>query len=443
MDNALNRKTTVGGLLQYALPTIITIIIISINDIIDGVFVSRFISNTALSAVTIVMPITLLAIALGMMFATGGSAIVANKLGMGNETEAKSDFSMLFYASIVCGILLTIIGIIFIRPITLFLGADEGIYQYCIDYASVKFMFFPIVLLAMFFQVFLITAGKAVMGLIINVVGAVLHIICNFLFIGVFNMGLVGAAYGSMVGYFLCVICGVCYFAFDRKNPIHFVKPKMDWGVLLKSCTNGSSELVTNLSQSITILLYNKVMMEYVGSDGVAAVAIAIYAYTIFTAIFSGYSMGIAPIISFNHGAQKNDELKSIFKSSRIIIIVASVAMFLAAELLSSPLISIFAESNTPLFEMAVPGFRLFSICFLFMGVSIYSSAMFTAYSNGVVSATIAIMRTLVFIIAALSILPLVFGLNGVWIAMPVAEFLGVSVSFFFLYKYRNKYHYA
>ncbi len=439
----LDRAITKTSLLKFALPTIITVVILSIYDIINGIIVSRLINNTALSAITIVMPIGMFAHALGMMLATGGSAIVARKMGEGKELQARKNFSMLFTAAILCGVILTIAGSIFIKPTLQLLGASGEVYTYCLDYARVKMLLFPLSMLSMFFQVFLIAVGKTTFGMMIMLGGGLTNILFDYILIGEFHVGIVGAALASGIGLCVPVLSGLAFFGLKRGSALYFVKPEFDMGVLIKSCTNGISEMVTSLSQCVTIALFNNVLMRMVGKDGVTSVTIAIYAYSLFTAIFMGYSMGTSPIISFNYGRKNKDYLQKIYRYSRQIIFIAGFLMFLSAMLLSRSLVSIFTPMDSSLYGMATHGFRLFSICIVFMGFSIYGSAMFTAYSNGRVSAIISVMRTLVFIVAALLLLPLIFDLNGVWIAMPVAEFLGLLVTLYFTRRNKTKYNYA
>ena len=439
----LDREITRGSLLKFALPTIISVAILGIYDIINGIIVSRLINNTALSAITIVMPVGMFAHAMGMMLATGGSAIVARKIGEGKEQEARSNFSFLFIVAITCGIMMTAAGNIFIKPILKLLGAGGEVYTYCLDYAGMKMFIFPLSMMSMFFQVFLISIGKTMLGMAVMLSGGLINLLSAFILIGGLKTGITGAGLASAIGTLLPALFGLIYFFANRKNTLYFTKPMFDFHVLVKSCTNGSSEMVTNLSQCITIALFNNTLMRMVGGDGVTSVTIAIYAYTLFASIFTGYSMGIAPVISFNHGRNNQEYLQKIYRYSKQIIFTSGLFMFLSALILSRPLVSIFTSSDSALFGMAVHGFRLFSICFVFMGFSIYGSAMFTAYSDGRISAIISIMRTLVFIVAALLFLPLIIALNGVWIAMPVAEFLGLLVTFYYTRKNKAKYNYA
>jgi len=443
MNNKLDIKITMGSLLKYSLPTIISMIFMSVYMMTDGVFVARLINTTALSAVNIVMPLIMVSVALGTMLATGGSAIVAKKMGEGKEVEARQNFSLITVFAVICGTLLSMLGLLLINPIIRFLGANDAIYQYCYDYAYMSLILFPFGMFAMLFQVFFITAGKAALGMVINIIGGIVTIALDYICIAVLNMGITGAAVSTGVGYAVPGFIGLFYFMLNRKGSLYLVRPKRDIPVLLKSCTNGSSEMVTNLSQSVITILFNNILMRLAGESGVASITIILYAQGLLNSAFMGYSTGIAPVISYNYGKQDHDRLKATYRISKRVIGISSVAAFAVALLFASPHVSVFSPVGTPVYTMAVRGFRIFSFCFLFMGFSIFGSSMFTALSNGRVSAIISFMRSLVFVVISVLLLPMIFQVNGVWLSIPVAEVLGLLVTLYYLKKLKGTYQYA
>lgn len=443
MNNNLNIKISAGSLIRFALPTIISMVFMSVYMMTDGVFVARLINTTALSAVNIIMPLIMVSVALGMMLATGGSAIIAKKMGEGNEQEARENFSMLIVVASVGGIILAALGLAFIDTLIRFLGANETVYQYCYDYAFTSLLLFPFGIIAMLFQVFFITAGKATLGMAISMIGGVVTVSLDYICIAMMNMGITGAAISTGVGYAVPGLIGLAYFIFNRKGTLYLVKPKMDVGVLLHSCANGASEMVTNLSQSVITILFNNILMRLAGENGVASITIILYVQGLLNSAFMGYSTGIAPIISYNYGKNDDTKLKKAYTISKRVIFITSVVIFAGALTFAGPLVSVFAPSATAVYDMALHGFRLFSFSFLFMGFSIFGSSMFTALSNGRVSAIISFLRALVFVVAAVLLLPMAFNLNGVWLAVPVAEVLGLLVTAYYINKLKVKYRYA
>lgn len=441
--NQLDVNITTNSLLKFAMPSILSMLVMSLYSMADGIFVARLIGTTALSAVNICMPLIQFSTALGMMLATGGSAIIAKKMGEGKEREANENFTLITLAALVLGVLIVVVGLTAIDPLIRFLGANDEVYQYCYDFTFVILFFMPVGMFAMLYQVFFITAGRAKLGLLLNVLGGVATVLLNYILLAKFGMGISGSAFASGLGFTVPGIVGVLYFIFNRRGSLYLVKPKMDLYVLIKSCTNGSSEMVSNLSQSITLVLFNNILMRMAGADGVAAITILMYAKDLLISAYLGYSTGIAPIISYNYGKRDDENLKRSHAISMRATFIVSILVFALSEIFASPLVSIFTPQGTAVYGMAVHGFRIFALSFLFMGFSIYGSAMFTAFSDGVTSAVISFMRTLVFIVAAILLLPLVLGINGVWIAMPLAEILGLGVTMFYFKRYRGKYRYA
>ena len=442
MEQRLDMKITAGNLLKYAFPSIFSMLFVGIYSMVGSVFVSRLVSTDALSAINIILPLVNVSTALGMMLATGGSAIVAKKMGEGQMDEARQIFSFMFLMSFLLGILLSVLGLIFMEPIIWALGASEEIYQYCHDYALVTLLLFPCGILAMMLLIFTITAGKAGLGSLLAVFGGITTIALDVILIAVIPLGVTGAALATGLGYGAPALVGILYFAFWRKGTLYFVRPKATLKTFLSGCANGASEMVTNLSLSVVTLLFNLTMMNLVGSDGVAAITIILYAQGFFNSAFMGYSTGIAPIISYNYGKQDSENQKRIFKVSNRILAISSLIIFVASEIFAGPLVGIFTESGTAVYEMGLAGMRVFSLCFLVMGYNVFGSSMFTALSNGKISALISLMRTLVLISICILVLPQIFGLTGVWIAVPVAETLGMVVTLICHKKYREQYGY-
>lgn len=442
-NNSLEREITIKSLLTFSLPTIIVMIFSTLYGMVDGIFVTRLIGTDALSAVNIVMPLITIATSIGMMFATGGSAITARLIGEGNREKARQIFSSIIAVTLLSGVVIAALGIWFIKPLLTFLGATNDIYRYCYDYAYFILLMMPLSITSMVFQVFFITAGKSTLGMIVNIISGVMNIILDYVFIGIFEIGIKGAAIATSLGFAITTITGLVYFCFNRKNVLYLTKPKLEGKILWNSCTNGASEMVSNLSQSITLLLYNNIIIRLSGVDGVAAITILLYATDLMIAIFMGYATGVAPIISYNYGKNESGRLKKIYSISLKSIIIFSVIVFIIGQLIAGQLISFFSPIGTNVYDLAEHGFRLFSISFLFMGISIYGSAMFTAYSDGRISATISALRTFVFVIISVIALTAIWGVNGVWLSLPVAELLGTLITMYYFKKYKNKYLYS
>lgn len=443
MKNPLAKKYTAFGLLRFTLPTIVMMVFMSLYTMVDGVFVSRFIGTTALSAVNIVFPVVSLVVAVGVMLATGASAVVATKMGEGKNRRAMENFTFITLVAIAAGLLILAAGQLFLAPLLRVLGANADVWQYCWDYARMLLWFTPLAILQMVFQYFFVVAGKPGLGLAATVAGGVANIALDWAFIVPGGMGVAGAALATGIGYAIPALFGLFYFAFKRGGSLRFVRPKWDGPALLHSCTNGASEMVTNLSMAVTTLLFNQLMMRYLGPDGVAAITIVLYAQYLLTSIFLGYSSGVGPLISYNHGSGDTDTLKRLFKISMGFILLTSLAVFALSLLLRHQIVSVFAPAGGPVYALAIHGFLLFSLCYLFMGLNIFSSALFTALSNGKVSAIISFLRTFVLLVAFLLLLPLAWGVDGIWLAIPLAELAGVLISLGFLAGKRRVYQYA
>ena len=428
--------------MNFTIPTMIMMVFLSLYTIIDGIFVSRFVGQDALSAINITLPLSTLTWGIAIMFATGGSAIVAKKLGEGRPLEAKQNFTLIVLCATFIGIMLMILELTFLEPIIKFLGATDDLFPYCKQYISIITFFAPISILKSLFEYFMVTANNPKLGLINTLVGGFANIILDYVFIVVFKMGIAGAALATAIGMLIPSIIGIIYFL-NKKNYLHFEKPTFDYKVLLQSAANGSSEMVTNLSSGVTTLLFNLMMIKYLGVDGVAAITIVLYAQFLLISVYLGFSSGAAPLISYSYGEQNSNELKKLIRYSYRFIFVASIMTFILSYVLAPVIIKIFTGETSDVYQITLNGFNLFSISFLTIGVNIFASAMFTAFSNGKISVLISTMRTLILVIIGIIILPPVLGVNGIWLTIPFAEIITLFISVFLTKKYRHHYQYA
>lgn len=442
MDNTLAKKFTLTSLFSFALPNIIMMISLSMYIIIDGMFVSRLVGTTALSAVNMFYPAICFEMAIAIMIATGGSAIVARKLGEGKQKEAQNNLSCLIVVELLIGICFAIIGNVFIEEIISFLGASSTQAPLSIAYAKIIFSFAPAFFLQTAFQTFFVTAGKPTLGLIVTVIAGVTNIVLDYLFMAPLHMGVSGAAIATGIGYSIPALIGILFFLTAKDNPLHFVKPNFSSQLLLQSCTNGSSEMVTNLANAVTTFLFNYTLLQFYGEDGVASITIILYFQYIFTALYFGYSNGIAPIISFKYGNNDNMQLQKIFKNSILFLIVSSIISNILIHLTLNQALTIFTSIDSNVYDITKHGFTIYSFAFIIMGLGIFSSAMFTAFSDGKTSAIISFSRTFIFIVGAILILPNILGETGVWMAVPLAEVFGFIVAIFYLNTKKNKFHY-
>lgn len=440
--NTDSKQLTFKSFMAFTTPTMIMMIFLSLYTIIDGIFVSRFVGQNALSAINITLPLVCLTNGIAIMFATGGSAIVAKKFGEGKQLEGKQHFSLIVGFTVIIGIILMMIELLFLPTILKFLGATENLYSNCYNYGIVITLFAPIAMLKSLFDYFMITANQPNRGLMNTVIGGVTNIILDYLFIAVFKIGIVGAALATGIGLLIPALLGLIYFM-NQKNYLHFTKSKLEWKIISQSMLNGSSEMVTNLSTSVTTLLFNLMMIKYLGEDGVAAMTIVLYAQFLLMSAYLGFASGAAPLISFSYGEDNTQQLKQLIKYSYQFLLVTSVVTFALALILASTIIKIFTGGETELYHITLTGFRLFSISFLPMGINIFASSMFTAFSNGKISAIISVLRTLVLVIIGVSILPVFFDVNGIWLTIPFAELLTLIVAVTLTKRYSTYYHYA
>lgn len=429
-------------LIRFVIPSVLMIIFTSIYGVVDGLFVSNFAGKTAFAAVNLIMPVLMVLGTVGFMFGAGGSAIVSKTLGEGNTEKANQYFSMLVYATIISGIILTIAGFIFLRPVAVLLGAAGDMLEGCVLYGRIIIAALTAFMLQNVFQSFLITAEKPHFGLIITVAAGCTNMVLDFLFVGVFKWGIAGAA--AATGLSQCVggIIPLVYFLGKNNSTLRLTKTGFDKKVIIKACTNGSSELMTNISMSLVNILYNFQLMKFAGEDGLAAYGVIMYAGFIFAAAFIGYSIGCAPVIGYNFGAKNHMELKNLFKKSMIIISVTGVAMLLFGEIIAHPLAKVFVGYDAELLSLTSRGFKIYSVAYIIWGYNIFGSAFFTALNNGLVSAIISFLRTLVFQIIAVLILPMILGIDGIWMAIIAAELMSLVVTIAFLVNKRKVYKY-
>lgn len=440
--NTQNKKTSLLDLIKISTPTISMLVFMSLYSIVDGVFVSRFVGADALSAVNIIYPVINVLIAIGVMLATGGSAIIAKKIGEGKVIEAKEDFSLITLTGLIIGILFSIVCFLFFDDIIKLLGSNNEIYTYCRDYFKVLAVFAPAFILSLIYQILSVTAGSPVLGLILTLIGGVANMILDYIFIVPMNMGIQGASLATSIGNALPAIIGTFYF-FSKKRNLYFIKPRFKFNTIINTCANGSSEMIGNLATGVTTMLFNIVMMKYLGADGVSALTIVLYGQFLITAVFVGFSAGIAPTLSYNYGANDTEEIRNVMKLSMLYIIISSIAMYILSVLGSEVIVSVFAPKGSSVYDIGYRGFMIFTISFIFTGMNIFSSAIFTAFSNGKVSATLSFFRTFVFIITGIILLPKVFGVDGVWMSVPIAELLSFIMSLVYIKKYSSVYGYS
>lgn len=388
------------------------------------------------------MPFLMVTGALGFMFGTGGSAYIAKIMGEGKKEKAQKIFSLLITATFICGIVVAVISMIFLRPIAIFLGAEGEMLENCVLYGRILLVALPFLMLQYAFTSLAVTAEKPKLGLILTVTAGVLNMTGDALFMGVFKWGIAGAALASAMGQIVGGIVPLIYFSRKNSSLLRLCRPEWDGRALVRICTNGSSELMSNISMSIVGMLYNTQLMKYAGENGVAAYGTIMYVNFIFVAIFVGYATGVAPVVSYHYGAGNTKELNGLLKKSISLILVTSVVMFTAARLLAKPLATIYVGYDAELLEMTVHGFYIYSISFIFAGMAIFSSAFFTALNDGLTSAIISFLRTLLFESASVMLLPLILGLNGIWYSIVVAEFMAVVVGMIFLVAKRKRYRY-
>ena len=442
MKIQLSEHFTYSKLLRFTFPSIIMMIFTSIYSVIDGLFVSNFAGKTALAAINIIYPFIMAVGALGFMMGTGGSALVGRLLGEGEKEKANKTFSLIVYTTAIAGILLSALAFLLVPTVSRLFGASEQLLDYCILYGRICFLSMPCFMLQNVFQCFFITAEKPRLGLDVVLSAGITNMVLDFLFVAVFGLGLKGAAIATVCGEIIGGLVPILYFAGRNHSLLRLGRTSFDAGSILKTCTNGSSELMTELSSSVVTVLYNTQLMKIAGENGVAAYSTIMYVNFIFVAIFLGYSLGSAPIISFHYGAGNHDELKNMRKKSLRLIAVWGIGMTIISHIFALPFARFFVGYDSELLAMTIHGFRIYAFVYLLDGFNIFGSSFFTALNNGMVSATISFLRTLVFEVICILLLPVYFGIDGIWSAVLVAEALALCVTSFFLITKRSRYHY-
>lgn len=443
MKIKLSDHFTYKKMLRFTLPSIMMMIFTSIYGVVDGFFISNYTGSVPFAAVNLIMPFVMILGAIGTVFGSGGSALVSMKMGMGKKREANEIFSFLVYTVIAVGLVLSIAGFVLAEPVSRALGATDEMLPYCITYCRINMVGNVQFILQYMFQVLLVTAERPQLGLFVTIAAGVANMILDWLFVGVFGWGVSGAAWATVTSQTIGGVLPLIYFALPNKSILHLGKTHMSWSWLWRAASNGASEFMSSISMSIVSMLYNRQLLTYAGSDGVAAYGVIMYANFIFTGVYFGYSMGIAPVISYHYGADNTDELKGLFKRSLHLITAFMVVLTTLAEIFAPLIVSIFVGYDADLLSMTTAAYRIYSLAFIFMGYNVFGSGFFTALNNGAVSALISFMRTLFFQAVSVLLLPLLFGINGIWSAVIVAEGLCLILTAACLVKYRGRYRYA
>lgn len=442
MKIKLSDHFTYKRLLRFTIPSILTMIAVSVYGIIDGIFVSNFAGKEAFTALNFIYPAIMLFSSFGFLLGTGGSALISKVFGEGDKERANRLFSMVIYTSIILGVLLTVIGLFTIDDIASLLGAEGELLDNCVIYAIPLMISVPFFMLQLEFQTFFNTAEKPKMGLFCTICAGVLNIILDALLVGVFKFGLIGASIASMISQMAGGLFPVIYFIRKNSSILKIGKPIFDIKALLKIFTNGSSELISSIAMSVVGLLFNVQLLKYAGEDGVAAYGVLMYVSFFFNSIFIGFSVSTAPIISYHYGANNTKELKSLLRKCTQLVLICSIAMFVLSELFRGVFSGIFTGYDKNLYDLTMRAFFIFAFAFLFMGFAIFFSSFFTALNDGLSSAVISIFRTLIFQVATVLILPLIFNIDGIWASVVVSEGLTVIVAIIFLLCKRKKYKY-
>ena len=446
MHISLSEHFSYRKLLRFTFPSVIMMIFTSVYGVVDGLCVSNFVGKTPFAAINLIWPFLMILGCAGFMIGTGGSALVSKTMGEGDPRRANRYFSLLVLFTVALGIAITIPGLFLIEPVAVLLGADEAMLPHCVTYGRILLLGQTAFMLQGVFQSFLVTAERPTLGLWVTVGAGVTNMVLDVLFIAVLDWGLVGAAAATVTSQAVGGIIPLIYFLLPNKSPLRIIRPRMAFVECLRTvgrvCINGSSELMTNISMSVVSMLYNYQLMTMAGEDGIAAYGVMMYVGFVFVAVFIGYAIGSAPIVGFHYGAGNHGELRSLLRKSLILTAAAGVGMVALAVVLATPLSGIFVGYDEGLYDLTRRGFLLYSVSFLFSGFAIFGSSFFTALGNGGVSAAISFLRTLVFQVAAVLILPIFFDIDGVWLSISAAELLALLVTAAFLFGMRKKYKY-
>lgn len=438
----LNQKFSLLSLLKFSFPTVVLMMFFSLYTMVDGFFISNYVGEKAFASVNIVFPFVSAIIAVGTMIGAGGCAIIAKSLGEDDADTARKNLTLITVFALLLSVIIVVLGLSFTKEIVRFLGATDILARDSITYLRMLLFFVPFSILQMISQMFFPLNGKPELGLVVGVAGGITNMVLDYLFIVLLDMGIGGAALATGIGYSIPAIAYILYFAKKRKHELYFKKPKWNAKALLDTCTNGSSEMVTNLAGTVTTFLFNITILKFAGEKGVAAVGVIMYAQFILQSASLGYAQGVAPILGYAYGAENHSQLKVVVKLSCIINIAFSIITYVFTILWANLIAGLFVEKGSETFVITLFGLKLFALSFLFQSFNIFTSAMFTAFSNGKVSAFISLMRTFVLIVLFVLILPQFIGVTGVWLSVPLAEFFALFLSLFFILKGRKTYHY-
>ena len=438
----LSDHFTYQKLLRFVLPSIVMMVFTSIYGVVDGLFVSNFAGKTPFAAINLVMPFIMVLGGIGFMIGTGGTALVSKVLGEGEPEKAKRYFTMMILFTLLVGAVLTVFGVTMMEKVARFFGATDEMLHDCVLYGRIVISFTAAFMLQNVFQSFLIAAEKPKLGLIATVAAGITNMALDALFIAGFHWGVAGAAIATGLSQCVGGLFPLIYFLRPNSSKLRLVRTKLELRPILNACGNGSSELMSNISSSIVSMIYNFQLLKYIGEDGISAYGVLMYVQFVFIAIDIGYSIGCAPIVGFHFGAQNHTELKNMLGKSVKLMCGAGVVMAVLAQVLAAPLARLFVGYDEVLYRLTCHAFRLFSVAFLFAGFNIFASSFFTALNNGLISAVISFLRTLVLQTSSVILLPLIFGVDGIWYAITAAEIFATTISVIFLFAKRKKYHY-
>ena len=442
MKISLSDHFTYRKLLKFVAPSAVMMMFTSIYGVVDGLFVSNYVGKVPFAAINLVMPFIMILGGIGFMIGTGGSALVSKTLGEGDRKKANRYFTMMIYLSLICGAAASVIGFVFIRPISYLLGATDAMISDCVEYGRMIFLFTTAFMMQNVFQSFLVTAEKPRLGLLATVGAGVTNMALDAWFIVGLGWGVKGAALATGISQTVGGILPLIYFLRPNSSLLKITRTKLEGRPVFLAVTNGSSELMSNISASVVSMIYNFQLMKFAGEDGVAAYGVLMYVQFVFIALFIGYAIGSAPIVGYHYGATNHSELKNMLKKSIIIMSISGVIMTLLAQALALPIAKVFVGYDEGLFDMTVHAFRVFSFSFILAGINIFASSFFTALNNGAVSAAISFLRTLIFQSTAVIVLPMIWELDGIWLSITVAEVFALIISVTFLAAKRKKYNY-
>ncbi len=440
-QNAYNKPVTLKNILRFAIPTIAMSVFMSFYTMVDGLFVSNLIGTSALSAINLTAPVIQMVTAISTMLATGGSAVIMRKMGEQKPKEAREDFTFLILVNVAVGLFMTVPGYSFMEAIFGSMGLSLEVAGYCKCYLGCYLLFTVPILLMNNFTLYMIASEKAALSLFCSVLGGVLNIVLDYVFIGTLGMGISGAAIATGLGYSVTAVAGLLVFS-SKKSLLHFTKPVFRFQVLANAATNGCSEMATALVTGIITMMFNWTMLHYVGENGVAAVTIIMYVLMFASSLYTGYSYGVAPMLSYCYGEKNHEKLKKLVAASLKVIAVISLVTVVVSFAATKPLVAIFARPDNPVYGLAVTGNRICTLALFFIGFNIFASGMFTALSNGIVSAILAFSRSFVFMLVTMLVLPALLGVNGIWLATPAAELMALALSLLLFLKYRKRYRY-